>query len=69
MHEDSPIDKLDSSIYNAPSLVSTRDAVCVGNGIFFCFNEDGKLDLHVLVKKRYLVLKKIHRLFSLNALK
>ena len=69
MHEDSPIEKLDSSIYNGQSLVSTCDAVCVGNDIFFYFNEDGKLDLHVLVKKRYLVQKQIHGLFSLNALK
>ena len=51
MHEDLPIDKLDSSIYNWQSLVSTCDVVCVGNGRFFYFNEDGKLDLNVLVKK------------------
>ena len=37
MHENSPIEKLDSSIYNGQSLVSTCDVVCVGNGIFFLF--------------------------------
>ena len=52
MHEDSPIEKLDCSIYNGQSLVSTCDVVCVGNGIFFYFNVDGKLDLNVLFKKR-----------------
>ena len=57
MNEDSPIEKFDSSIYNGQSLVSTRDAVSVGNGRFFYFNEDGKLDLHVIVKGRYPVLK------------
>ena len=51
MHEDPPIDNLDSSIYNGQSLVSTCDVVCVGNDTFFYFNEDGKLDLNVLVKK------------------
>ena len=51
MHEDSPIEKLDSSIYNGQSLVSTCDVVCVGNGILVYFNEDGKLDLNVLLKK------------------
>ena len=35
MNEDSPIEKFDSSIYNGQSLVSTRDAVSVGNGRFF----------------------------------
>ena len=59
MHEDSPIEKLDSSIYNEQSLVSTCDVVCVGNGISFYFDEDGKLDLNVLLKKnKHLVLKK-----------
>ena len=38
-------------------MVSNCDVVCVGNGIFFYFNEDGKLDLHVLARKRYPVLK------------
>ena len=47
MHEDSPIGKLVSSIYNGQLLVSTCDVVYVGNGIFFYFNEDGKLDLNV----------------------
>ena len=57
MHEDSPIEKLDYSIYNVKSLVSTCDVVFVVNGIFFYFNEDSKLDLHVIVKRRYPVLK------------
>ena len=63
MHEDPPVDKLDSSIYNGQSLVSTCDVVCVGNDIFFYFNEDGKLDLHVLVKKRHPFLKKASVIF------
>ena len=53
VHEDSPIiGKLNSSIYNGQSLVSTSDVVCVGNGRFFYLNKDGKLDLHVLVGKK-----------------
>ena len=58
IHEEPPIDKLDSSIYNGQSLVSTCDVVCAGNGRFLYFNEDGKLDLRVLVKKRHTVLKR-----------
>ena len=50
MHEDSPIEKWDSSIYNGQPLVPTCDVVCVGNVRFLYFNEDGKLNLHVLVK-------------------
>ena len=57
IHEDSPIDKLESSLYNGQSLISTCDVVCVENVRFFYFNEDGKLDLYVLVKKVYPVLK------------
>ena len=37
MHEGSPIEKLDSSIYNGKSLISTFDVVCVGNDRFFYF--------------------------------
>ena len=51
MREESPIDKLDSSLYIVKLVVSTLDVVCVGNGRFFYFREDGKLDIHVLVKK------------------
>ena len=68
MHKNAPIKKLDSSIHNGQSLVSTCDIVCVGNGRFFYFNENGKLDLHVIVKKDILF-KKNHQFFSLNALK
>ena len=68
-HGDSPIDKLDSSIYSGQSLLSICDVVYVGNGIIFYFNKDGKLDLHLLLKKRYPDLKIIHLFFSLNALK
>ena len=53
MHDDSPIEKFNYSIYNGQLLVSTSDVVCVGNGISFYFNEYGKLDLNVLLKKRY----------------
>ena len=59
MHEDSPIEKLDSSIYNGQLLVSTCDVVCVGNVIFFYLDEDDKLDIHVLVKKKTPCSKKI----------
>ena len=69
MHKNSPIEKLDSSIYNGQSLVSTCDIFCVGNGIFLYFNKDSKLYLHVIVKRRYPIIKKNHHLFSLNALK
>ena len=68
MNEYSPIDKLGSSLYTVQSLVSTCDAVCVGNGRCFYFNEDGKLDIHVLVKIIYPVLKEIYLLFLLNSL-
>ena len=57
MHEDSPIENLDSSIFNGQSVVSTCDLVCVGHGRFFYFNKYVKIDLHVLVKKRHPVLK------------
>ena len=57
MNEDSPIDKLGYPLYNGQSLVSTCDAVFFGNGRFFYFNEEGKLDLHVLVKNIYPVQK------------
>ena len=67
IHEDSPIENLYSSIYNGQSLVSTYYIVCVGNGRFFYFNEDGKLDINFIVKIRYPVLKKTnHQFFSLN---
>ena len=56
MHKNSLIEKLDYSIYNRQSLVSTFDIVCVDSGIFFYFSEDGKLDLRVIVKRRYPVL-------------
>ena len=55
--KNSPIEKLDSSIYTSQSLVSTCDIICVGNGIFFYFNEYCKLDIYVIVKRRYPVLK------------
>ena len=58
MHKNSPIERLDSSIYNGQQLVSTWDIVCVGNGIFFYLKKDGKLYLHVIVKRRYPVPKK-----------
>ena len=59
MPKNSLIENLDSSIYNSQSLVSTCDIICVVNGIFFYLNEDGKLDLYVIVKRRYPVLKTI----------
>ena len=37
MQEESPIDMLDSSLYNGKSLVSTCDAVFVDNGRLFLF--------------------------------
>ena len=48
---------LDYSLYNGQSLVSTCDVVCVGNGKILNFSQDGKLDLQVLVKNIYPVLK------------
>ena len=30
---------------------STCDNICVGNGLFFYFNDDGKIDIYVLVKE------------------
>ena len=63
--KNSPIENLDSSIYNSQSLVETCDIICVGNGRFFYFNEDGKLDIYVIVKIRYPVIKKIISSFHL----
>ena len=57
MHKNSLIERLDSLIYNGQSLVSTCDIFCVGSGIFFYFNECGKIDIHVILKRRYPVLK------------
>ena len=51
MQDDSPIDKLDSSLYNIKQMAPTCDVFCVGNGRFFYLKEDDLLDLHVLVKK------------------
>ena len=55
MHDDSPIEKFNYSIYNGQLLVSTFVIVCVDNGKCFYLNENGKLDPHVIVKKRYTV--------------
>ena len=49
MHEHLHIENLDSSIYIGQSVLLTYDVACVGNGRFFYFNEDGKIDLHALV--------------------
>ena len=57
MPKSSPLENLDSSIHNQHSLVSTCDIICFGIGRFFHLNEDGKLDLHVIVKIRYPVQK------------
>ena len=38
---------------------STCDKICVGNGGFFYFNDDGKLDIYYIFKRRYPVIKKI----------
>ena len=51
MQKDSLVKILYYFIYKWQSLVSTCDVFCVGNGIFLYFNEDGKLDLHDLLKK------------------
>ena len=68
-HKNSPIENLDSSIYNGQSLVSTYDIVFFWQWQIFYFGEGGKLDLQVIVKRRYPVLKKTRQLFSLSALK
>ena len=47
MHQDSPTENLDSSMYNEQSLVSTCDVVFFGNGRFFYLNKDGKLNIHI----------------------
>ena len=31
--------------------------MCVGNGLFFYFRDDGKLDIYYMVKRRYPVIK------------
>ena len=69
MPKNSLIEKFDSSIYNSELLVSTCDIICVRNGRFFHFDEDGKLDMHVILKIIYPNLKNSHLVFSLNALK
>ena len=51
------IENLDYSKYNCQSLDLTCDKICVGNGIFFNFNNDGKLDICYILKIRYPVIK------------
>ena len=52
MPKNSLVENLDSSIYNSQSFVSTCDIIYVGSVRFFYFNEDGKIYLHVIVKRR-----------------
>ena len=42
---------------------STCHKICVGNGRFFYFNNDGKLYLCYISKRRYLVIKKSSVIF------
>ena len=65
----SQIENLYSSKNNCQSFYSTCDNCFVGNGRFFYLNYDGKLDIYYIVKIIYPGIKKIHHLFSLNALK
>ena len=65
----SHIENLDFSKNNCQSFYSTYDKICVGNGRFFYFNDDGKLDLYCILKRRYPVIKKNRQFFLLNALR
>ena len=47
----------DSSKNNFQSFDATCDEICVGNGGFFYFKYDVKLDIYYLVKRRYPVIK------------
>ena len=49
----SHIENLNSLKYESQSLDSTCDKTCVGNGRFFYFNDDGKLDLCYILKRGY----------------
>ena len=53
----SHIENLDSSKYDCQSLDSTCDAIFVGNGRLFYFNNDSKLDLYYILKIRHPVIK------------
>ena len=47
---------MDYSKNNFESFDSSYDKNCVGNGIFFYFNDDGNLDLYYIVKYIYPVI-------------
>ena len=51
--KNSQIENLNSLNYNYQSLDSTCDKICFGNGRFYHFNYDGKLDLCYIFKRRY----------------
>ena len=55
--KNSQIENLDSSKYNCQPLDSTCDKICVGNGGFFYFNDDGKLYLCYKPKGIYPIIK------------
>ena len=64
--KNSHIEDLDSLKYNCQSLDSTCDKICVGNGRFFYFNNDGKLDLCCILKRRYPVIKQNSSVISIE---
>ena len=53
----SQIENLNHSRNDFGSVDSSCDLICVGNGRFFYFRDNGKLDLYHIVKIRYLVIK------------
>ena len=59
------IDKSHLKIYNCQSLNPMIQMICLGNGKFFYFNYDGKLELYHIQKT---VDKFSYLLFLLNAL-
>ena len=57
MPKHSQIEKLDSSRNNCQSFDSTCDKICVENGRFFHFKNDGKLYHYYILKRMYPVIK------------
>ena len=48
---------------------SICDKICVGDGTFFYFSDDGKLDLCYILKRRYPVITKNSSVFFLECTK
>ena len=60
------IENLDSLKDNGQSFDSACDKICVGNGRFFYFKNDGKLDLYYTIKRGYPIIKNYSSFFFIE---